>query len=402
MDPVLQSVIENDSIYYMNTFGKRIPVCLTHGEGIFVYGSDGKRYMDLIGGIAVNVLGHAHPRLTAAIARQSGRLIHCSNLFYNEVQTELAEKLVRLSPGMDRVFFSNSGAEANETAIKLARIFHEKQGRVRPGIISATNSFHGRTLATVTATGQYKYHHPFRPLPEGFSYVPYNDTAALDTAIHSDTAAVILEIIQGEGGIIPASEAYAKKVESLCEKHGALLIIDEIQTGLGRTGTFYAYEAYGISPDIVTLAKGLGGGVPIAATLASDRVARAFSPGDHGSTFGGNPLACAAALAVLEEMETKNLVSNVKDIGKYLLSALQDTAKKTGRIKEIRGKGLMIGIELTDRNAVQIRQDALAQGYLINSIGDAIIRLLPPLIIDQESSQKFCVDFETILTSSSS
>jgi len=393
-----ESIVEKDRKYYMNTFGDRTPVCFTHGEGVFLYGTDGKKYMDLIGGIAVNVLGHGNKNLVDAISLQAAKLIHCSNLYYIENQSSLAEKLVALSPGMDKVFFANSGAEANEAAIKLARIFFEKKGKVRPKIVSAVNSFHGRTLATVTATGQEKYHLPFRPLPEGFVHVPYNDIFALENEIDESTCAVLLEIIQGESGIIPATNEFIFAAKKMCEKSGALLIIDEVQTGIGRTGKFFAYEHHGIKPDIVTAAKGLGGGVPIGAVLASKEVASAFAPGDHGSTFGGNPLACAAALAVLEEINNNNLIGNAEKLGNVLKTKLEAIKNKSGKIKQVRGKGLMIGIELDGLNAQEVKFSLMEKGYLVNSIGSSVIRILPPLIISESEINLFCEDLNFILT----
>jgi len=397
-DLVLKEIMEQDNKYYMNTFGKRIPVCFTHGEGVYLFGTDQKKYMDLLGGIAVNVLGHNNKKLVDAICMQASRLIHCSNLYYIKSQAELAEKLVKLSNGLSRVFFANSGAEANEGAIKLARSYFEKKHSPRVKFITAVNSFHGRTLATVTATGQPKYHNPFRPLPPGFSYVPYNDIKAVEEAVDTDTCAVMLELIQGESGIIPATVEYVQAVARCCAKNGALLIIDEVQTGMGRTGSFFAYQQYGIVPDMATMAKGLGGGVPIGALLAKEDIAAGFAPGDHGTTFGGNPLACTAALAVLEEYEEKQLVAAAKEVGDYFKACLEEVGKKTNRIKEIRGKGLMIGIELILPDAVRVKERCLAKGYLVNSIGTGVIRLLPPLILQKNEIDLFCVDFAGILT----
>jgi len=439
-DLILKDIIEQDEKYYMNTFGKRTPVCFTHGQGVYLYSTEGKKYMDLIGGIAVNVLGHNNTRLVEAISTQAAKLIHCSNLYYIQGQSELAYKLVDLSKGLSKVFFANSGAEANEGAIKLARGYFSKKNAPRAKIITAIHSFHGRTLATVTATGQAKYHDPFRPLPPGFIHVPYNDISAMEDAVDADTCAVMLELIQGESGIIPATKEYIQAVVACCKKNGTLLIIDEVQTGMGRTGTFFTYEQYGILPDIVTLAKGLGGGVPIGALIASEAAAGGFAPGDHGTTFGGNPLACAAALAVLEEYKQKNLIDAAKEIGAYFKSSLENIGtshagnKSTAnngkkifdiesissedlvskddtiitdifvnkddsinKIKEIRGSGLMIGIELSRQVAVEVKAKCLDKGYLVNSIGNNVIRLLPPLILQKEDIDTFCIDFAEIL-----
>lgn len=394
----LQATIDRDKFYYMDTFGDRTKICFTHGEGVFLYGCDGKKYMDLLGGIAVNVLGHANKNLVHAISSQAASIIHCSNLYYIENQSLLAEKLVNLSPGMDKVFFTSSGAEANEGAIKLARAYFNKKNNPRPKIITALNSFHGRTLATVTATGQEKYKKYFSPLPSGFIHIPFNDIDAATKAIDENTSAVMLELIQGESGIIPADMDFVSEVANSCTKSGALLIIDEIQTGMGRTGSFFAYEQYGITPDIVTVAKGLGGGVPIGAFMASDKVAKAFSPGDHGTTFGGNPLSCAAALAVLEEYELKNLVLAAKNLGDFFDKKLKDIAKETGKISDVRCRGLMIGFTLKSNDSINLKNTLSQMGYLVNSIGENIIRILPPLIITELQITAFCEDLKRALS----
>ncbi|MHB1483322.1 MAG: acetylornithine transaminase [Saccharofermentanales bacterium] len=396
-DAVLEAIVGQDEKYYLNVFGKRTPVCFTRGKGIYLYGTDNKKYMDLIGGLAVNVLGHSNSRLVGAISKQASAMIHCSNLFYIKEQAQLAEKLAALSKGLSKVFIANSGAEANEAAIKLARGYFYKKHTPRSKIITALNSFHGRTLTTVTATGQSKYHDPFRPLPPGFCYVPFNDIDALRDTVDDDTCAVMLELIQGESGIISATDEYIQAAVECCRRTGALLIIDEIQTGMGRTGTFFAYEQYGIVPDMVTLAKGLAGGVPIAALIASKDAASGFAPGDHGSTFGGNPLACAAALAVLDEYDEKRLVDAAKNMGDYFKNTLEAIREKTGLIKEIRGKGLMIGIKLSNPDAVNVKKACLEKGYLVNSIGNDVIRLLPPLIIKKSHINAFRRDFSEIL-----
>jgi acetylornithine aminotransferase/acetylornithine/N-succinyldiaminopimelate aminotransferase len=349
--------------------------------------------MDMIGGIAVNVVGHARPELTQAICRQAGNVIHCSNYYYNEPQSQLAEKLSQ-SFGGGRVFICNSGAEANEGAIKLARGYFHKQSKPRTKIVSALMSFHGRTLAAATVTGQPKYSQPFAPLPEGFVHIPYNDCDALRQAVTDDTCAVMLELIQGESGVRPATAEFAKLAAELCERTGARLIIDEIQTGMGRTGHFYAYEGYGIKPDIVTLAKGLAGGVPVGALIANEETAKGFAPGDHGSTFGGNPLACAASLAVLSVYENESLVRKAGQLGRYTNEKLRHLADKTGKINEVRGQGLMIGIELKSDKAVDIKHKMFDMGFLVGSVGANIIRLLPPLIIEQEQIDLFMEKFE--------
>ncbi len=387
-DPILQEIIALDEQYYLNVLGKRVPLCVDHGEGVWLYGTDGKRYLDLIGGIAVNVLGHAHPALVRAICAQAAKVIHCCNYYYNEPQTRLAVRLAGLT-GLSRSFIGNSGAEANEAAIKLARGYFHKQGQPRAQIVTALQSFHGRTLATATATGQSKYSAPFAPLPAGFVHVPFNDQAALQAAVSDQTCAVMLELVQGESGIRPADQAYAKLAEQLCRQTGARLIIDEIQTGMGRTGRFLASQLYGLQPDIVTLAKGLAGGVPIGAVIASEETAAGFAPGDHGSTFGGNPLACAAALAVLDEYAAADLVAVAATRGGQLQAALRELAAQQPMLREIRGLGLMIGIELAAPVAVAVKLRLLERGYLVGSVGDAVIRLLPPLILPEETIAPF-------------
>ena len=388
MDERLKAIIETDDQYYLQAFGKRTPLCFDHGEGVWLYDTTGKAYMDMIGGIAVNVLGHAHPHLVSAIAGQAARLIHCSNLYYIENQAKLAEKLGNLFGG-GRVFFGNSGAEANEGAIKLARGYFYHQGSPRSRIVSAVQSFHGRTLATATATGQDKYSKPFAPLPSDFVHVPFNDLDALKAAVDDSTCAVLLEPIQGESGVNPADQAYISGVAEWCREKGALLIIDEIQTGMGRTGHFFAYEAYGIKPDIVTLAKGLAGGVPIGAVIANERAASGFHPGDHGSTFGGNPLACAAALAVLEIYEREDLVARAARLGDYFRGSLEAIARDGAPIVEIRGMGLMIGVGLQQPVAAAIRARMAEMGFLIGAVGAQTLRLLPPLVIGEAEIDRF-------------
>lgn len=396
IDDKLNEIIALDEQYYLNAFGRRIPFCADHGDGVWLYGSDGRKCMDLIGGIAVNVLGHAHPDLTQAICRQAGNVIHCSNYYYNEPQARLAEKLAGLF-GSGRVFLCNSGAEANEAAIKLARGYFFRKGAPRSRIVTALQSFHGRTLATATATGQPKYSEPFAPLPEGFVYVPFNDKEALTQAVADDTCAVMLELIQGESGVRPADLEYIRLASELCKKTGARLIIDEIQTGMGRTGTFFAFEGYETRPDIVTLAKGLAGGVPIGAVIANEDSSSGFSPGDHGSTFGGNPMACAAALAVLDVYKKEKLPSKAAQLGRYLIQKLREMAEDGLMISEVRGLGLMIGIELEQPAAIAVRQMCFDRGYLVGATGSNVIRLLPPLIIVQEQIDTFISDFRAIL-----
>ncbi|WP_094607392.1 Acetylornithine aminotransferase [Sporomusa silvacetica DSM 10669] len=377
-----QTIEDIDQENYLQVFA-RYNLVLSHGDGPYVYDNEGKKYIDFLGGIAVNVLGHAHPVLVKAVSEQAGKIIHCSNLYYTEVQAILAKKLATLS-GLDRVFVGNSGAEANEGAIKLARKYGKTIAADKVEIITAEHSFHGRTLATLTATGQPKYQKGYEPLPGGFKYVPFNDIAALEAIISAKTCAVMLEPIQGEGGVNIPDKDYLIKVRQLCDKYGALLILDEIQTGMGRTGKMFAYELFGVKPDIVTLAKGLAGGVPIGAFITTNKVAAAFTAGDHGSTFGGNPLACAAANAVLRVMDEEKLLENAQIIGDYLVDKLNALKSKyPALITEVRGKGLIVGAKLTLPGR-DIVNNCLSQGAIINCTAGDILRFVPPLIITKD------------------
>jgi len=381
----LDNIIEIDKKYYMNTFGDRTPVCFERGEGVYLYSTDGKKYADFMGGIAVNVLGHCHPVLKKALHEQVDKLLHTSSLYYIENQALLAKKLVEVSCA-DMVFFANSGAEANEGAIKLARMnFYTKGEGNKNEIITLVNSFHGRTLATVAATGQEKYQQPYKPLTPKFIHVPANDTTALKNAVTDNTCAIMLEVIQGESGVHPLTKEYLQLARELCDDNGLLLIYDEVQTGIGRTGSLFGYEYFGIEPDIFTLAKALGGGVPIGAICAKQS-ACAFEPGNHGTTFGGNPLACRAGLAVFEAIEGENLVQNSKTMGEYFTSKLNSL--HTDKIIEIRGRGLMIGIELSV-NATEINKKLFGNGYLCGVVGTSILRVLPPLIITKSDIDTF-------------
>jgi len=393
----LQDIMTMDSKYYMNTFGKRTPVCFEYGKEMKLYDNEGKAYYDFLGGIAVNALGYGHPALVDAVKSQAEKLIHCSNLYYIESQARLAKLLVDNSCA-DRVFFANSGAEANEGALKLAKIYFKKKGMPEKyGIITLRNSFHGRTLSTVAATGQEKYQKPYSPLPPGFKHVALNDLDALKAAIDDNTCAIMMEPIQGESGVYPASIEYIKEVRKLCDEKGLLLIFDEIQTGIGRTGKLFAYEHTGVQPDIFTLAKALAGGVPIGALCAKEFVASAFEPGDHGSTFGGNPLACTAGIAVIQTILNEHLCENAADMGDYLKNRLKNTAEKHSLISEVRGIGLMVGIQLSEGKAVQVKNKLFEKGFLVGSIGDSIIRLLPPLIITTADIDLFVSALEDVL-----
>lgn len=375
-----KQIMELDSQHYMPVFA-RYPIVLTHGEGPYVYDNEGNKYLDFLAGIAVNVLGHAHPKLVAAIAEQAGKIIHCSNLYYTEEQTSLAKSLADLS-GLDKVFLANSGAEANEGALKLARKYGKTLSEEKVEIITAEHCFHGRTLATLTATAQPKYQKGYEPLPAGFKYVPYNDIEALKDAVSTKTCAIMLEPIQGEGGVNVPDDGYLQKVRQLCDENDILLIFDEIQTGVGRTGKMFAYEHFNIKPDIVTMAKGLGGGVPIGAFIAKAKVANVFAPGDHGTTFGGNPLASAAGNAVLKVMKDEKLIENAATVGAYMVKQLQSLqAKYPALISGVRGKGLMIGMTLTQPGRAIVEQ-CLEKGIIINCTAGNVIRLVPPLNIN--------------------
>jgi acetylornithine/N-succinyldiaminopimelate aminotransferase len=361
----------------------RMPIALVKGAGAQVWDSDGKTYLDFVAGIAVCSLGHAHPKVVEAIRKQAGLLMHVSNLFYTEPQVRLAGLLVENSFA-DKVFFCNSGAEANEAAIKLARKFaHENVGPDRSELITMRNSFHGRTLTTIAATGQEKLQIGFEPLPKGFKYVPYNDLAALEAAITDQTCGVMLEVIQGEAGVIIPDADYLQGVRTLCDEKGILMILDEVQTGMGRTGCLFAYQDYGVSPDIMTLAKALGNGFPVGAMLASDRLAGAFVPGNHGSTFGGNPLAMAAAVATVETLLGDGTLDNCRRVGAYFLERLKTLASHHTIVREVRGKGLMVAMEL-DIPGAEIVRKCMEKGALINCTNNNVLRCVPPLIVTEQ------------------
>jgi acetylornithine/N-succinyldiaminopimelate aminotransferase len=375
-------MITYENKYLMDTYN-RYPIMLVKGEGTRVWDSEGNAYLDFVAGIAVNSLGHSHPALVEAIKKQAETLIHCSNLYWNEKQIELA-KMISENSFRGKVFFANSGAEANEGAIKLARKYASlKYGGKRYKIITAKNSFHGRTFGALTATGQEKYHKGFGPLLAGFKYVPLNDIKALYEAVDDEVCAIMLEVIQGEGGIHEATPEYVKAVRKVCDENDFLFILDEVQTGIGRTGKLFGYEHYGVIPDIMTLAKGLGGGFPIGAIVAKEDKA-VFKPGDHASTFGGNPLACAAGIAVLNEVTKDGFLEGVNKKGKYFKEALETLREKHNVVKEIRGKGLMLGCELDLEDASGIVLKALEKGLLINSVSHNVLRFVPPLIVKEE------------------
>ncbi|MCL4458824.1 MAG: acetylornithine transaminase [Chloroflexi bacterium] len=366
--------------YYMGTF-VRLPVVLVRGQGTRVWDEQGRQYLDMVAGIAVNLLGHCHPAIVEAVQKQVQQLIHTSNLYYTIPQLELAACLVEHSCG-DKVFFANSGAEANEGAIKLARKYGKLHRNGAYEIISATNSFHGRTLATIAATGQPKFQTPFTPLPSGFKIVPYNDLGALREATTAQTCAILLEVVQGESGVHLADGDYLRGVRAWCDENGLLLMLDEIQTGLGRTGRFLAYEHYGIEPDVFTLAKGLAGGVPIGSVVAKEAAA-CFTPSDHGSTFGGNPLACAAGLATINTILKEGLTARAVPLGDHLLSGLQRLQERFPRISAVRGLGLMAAFDLEQDLAERVVREALERGLILNATGPRTIRLVPPLIVTE-------------------
>ena len=379
----LESLINTDAQCGMQTYG-RLQVAFARGAGTLLWDVEGKEYLDFLAGIAVVPLGHCHPRVAAAVAQQASTLLHTSNLYYIEPQVKLAQRLHQLSGGM-RAFFCNSGAEANEAALKLARKYAKQQrGQECYEIITAVNSFHGRTYGSLAATGQPKYHEGFAPMPTGFRYVPLNDIQQLQDAINDHTAAIMLEPIQGEGGIRPCTPEFLQAARDLCNRHGLVLIFDEVQTGMGRTGRFFAHEWAGVRPDIITMAKGLGNGVPIGALLATEPLARAFVPGDHGCTFGGNFLSCAAALATLDVLFDEHLVENADKMGAYFQERIKEWGAQTGLVKEVRGYGLMIGVDLTRPIARDLMKAALQNGLIFNAVGDTTLRFLPPLCITQE------------------
>ncbi len=372
--------------HVMNTYA-RLPVAFVRGEGAWLWDTEGKRYLDGLSGIAVNTLGHAHPRLTAALSEQIGKLIHCSNVYQVPGQEALADKLCSLT-NMQEVFFSNSGCEANEAAIKLARFYGHKREIENPAIIVMEKAFHGRTLATLSATGNRKVQVGFEPLVTGFVRVPYNDLAAVrQVAQHnSNVVAVLVEPIQGEGGIRTLDIEYLQQLRTLCDEQNWLLMLDEVQCGIGRTGKWFAHQHAGILPDVMTLAKGLGSGMPIGACLTAGKAVNVFGPGNHGSTFGGNPLACMAGITTLNVIEQDKLLAHANSLGRFIQQAFTTQLKSVTGVVEIRGQGLMLGIELA-KPCGDLVKLALNNGLLINVTADNVIRLLPPLIMSQAEAQ---------------
>jgi len=380
-------MIKKAKQYLADTY-TRFPIVVTKGEGCWLWDLNGRRYLDFLSGIAVCGLGHAHPTVVEALTAQAKKLFHVSNLFYMEPQIKAAEMLIEHSFG-DKVFFCNSGAEANEAAIKLARRYSwKKYGEGRSTIIAMENSFHGRTMATISATGQPKFQIGFAPLHPGFVHVPFNDFDAFEKKIDEKTCAVMVELIQSEGGVNVADVEYVKKIREITEKKDILLMLDEVQTGMGRTGTFFAYEQYGIEPDVMSLAKALGNGFPVGAIIAKDTVMSAFEPGTHASTFGGNPLAASAVIATINTLLEEDVIKNCAEIGKYLRQGLMTLKQKFPFVTDIRGMGLLWGVELAV-NGDEIVQEFLKEGVILNCTKGKILRLIPPLIVKKEEIDIF-------------
>jgi len=383
--------------YIINTYGER-QISIVRGEGAYVWDADGKKYLDFVVGISTVNVGHSHPNVVEAITQQAKKLMHVSNLYYIEPQAKLAKRLVELSFA-DKCFFCNSGAEANEAAIKLARKYSkENVGEDKFEIITMLKSFHGRTLATVTATGQEKYHKGFEPLMPGFIYVPFNDLKATEDAITDNTCAIMVEPIQVEGGINMPDDGYLAGLRSLCDKRNLLLIFDEVQTAMGRLGTLFGYESYGVEPDIITMAKALGGGAPIGCMATKDNIAESLTPGSHAATFGGNPLVCSAALASLNTIVDEKLAENAQNMGAYLTEKFLALKEKYPVIKEVRGRGLVIGVELNVEGKALV-SECLEAGLILNCIGTSTIRIVPPLTINQQEADEFLSIFEKGLAS---
>jgi len=366
-------------MFLMNTYN-RFPVTLVYGKGSWVYDINGKAYLDFTSGIAVNVLGHSHPKLVEAIKDQAEKLIHCSNLYWNLPQMELAELLSKNTFG-GKVFFANTGTEANEAAIKIARKYGKMKSEKKFKILSARNSFHGRTLGSLTATGQPKYQKPFEPLVPGFDYFEFNNIEDLRKKVSDEVCAIFLEPIQGESGIIPATKEFLEEARRLCDEYDILLVFDEVQCGMGRTGKLFAYQKYGVTPDILTVAKGLGGGVPIGAVVVNEK-ANVLEPGDHGTTFGGNPLACRAGATVMKELTKEGFLDEVDRKGRYLLERLSRMKEKFKAVEDVRGMGLMIGIQFSGVENRSIAMKCFEKGLLVVPAGNNTIRFLPPLTVE--------------------
>jgi acetylornithine/N-succinyldiaminopimelate aminotransferase len=382
-----KTLLEWSAKYHTPNYGSRAPICLVRGDGARVWDSDGREYLDFGSGIAVTSLGHCHPRVTGAIQEAAATLLHVSNLYHSAPQIHLAKLLVDHSFA-ERVFFCNSGAEANEAAIKIARKYaHEKLSDDRSEIIATKNSFHGRTLATITATGQPKYQAGFEPLVPGFKHVPYNDLRAMERAVDNHTAAILVEPIQGEGGVHVPDDDYLPGLRKLCDEVGALLIVDEIQTGVGRTGRLWCYEHWGVEPDIMTLAKALANGIPIGAMLTKNEIANVLGAGSHGTTFGGTPFVCSVALATMSTIIDEKVPDHAARVGRYLMDALRKLQERQKAITTIRGKGLLIGIEI-DKLAAPVVDACRDGGVLVLSAGERVVRMAPPLIATEKDCDK--------------
>ncbi|MEJ6951548.1 acetylornithine/succinylornithine family transaminase [Natronospora cellulosivora (SeqCode)] len=395
---LIEEIIQSDKDHFMNVYSGRYPLLVDYAKGIKIYSKDGKEYDDFLAGIGVNALGYGHPDLLAALKDQIEKIIHCSNLYYIEPQSYL-QKMLCENSCFDRIFFANSGSEANEGAIKLTRKYFKKKGIDKFEFITADKSFHGRTLTTVTATGQDKYKKPFTPLPPGFNTVPFNDLQAMEEAINDNTAAIMLEPIQGEGGVYPATQEYLEGVRELCDKNDILLIFDEVQCGMGRTGSLFAYQDYNVEADIISLAKGLGGGVAIGAFLAKEKVAQAFEPGDHGTTFGGNPLATRAASTVVDILLKDNFLKSVKEKGEYFKNKLLALVDKYEDLLEVRGMGLMLALQMSDNiSAKELTMELFNKGFLINAVQEHTLRFLPPLIVEENDINNLVYTIDELLS----
>ncbi len=384
-DNALTQVQQDESTYLMHTYGRQ-PVALQRGSGVYVTDTAGRDHIDLVGGIAVNVLGHAAAPVRAALEHQASELIHTSNLYYTLPQIELARMLVE-SSFPSRVFFCNSGAEANEAAIKIARKWGQKHRNGAHTIVVADNAFHGRTLASLAATGTPKYQAPFAPMPKGFVHVAYDDVDAVRDAIDEHTVAVMMEPLQGESGVVPMRDETLRGLRALCDERNLLLILDEVQTGMGRTGRWWAHQHAGVTPDVMTVAKGLGGGVPIGAVLAAPR-ADVLEPGDHGCTFGGNPLATAVGAAVMREIEQQGLIANAERVGAHLQESLLALRKQGKPVESVRGRGLMVAAVLGEDIAPRVARAGLETGVIVNAVGNRVLRMVPPLILTEAQADE--------------
>lgn len=384
-----EEIIALDKEYIMQTYGRQ-PLALKEGKGAVVWDVEGRPYIDCVAGIAVNNVGHAHPNVAEAISKQAHKLIHTSNIYYTEEQVRLAKLLVQVSPHQ-KAFFCNSGAEANEGAIKLARKYTGKGE-----IIAMENSFHGRTITTITATGQHKYKKNFGPLTPGFKHVPYGDVEAVREAITDKTAAVLVEPIQGEGGIIIPPEGYLEELKKMCHENDVLLIFDEVQTGFGRTGEMFASQTFKVAPDITTLAKAIAGGFPMGAVLASEEVGNVFEPGDHAATFGGGPLACAAALASIQTIQNEGLLAQSRSRGEYFKTQLKDLFQEYGMVEDVRGRGMMLGMEMGMPCASMV-DEMRQQGVLVNCTAGNVLRFVPPLVITTEQINEVTDSLDEVL-----